>query len=74
MVVLSLVQRIDLGVVSANTANVIGDDIDHHIDVSIVSSFDHGLQFFVSSEVWVDFLPVLGSISMVVVVHILDNR
>lgn len=74
MVVLSLVERVDLGVISSDGANVVSNNINHNIDASSMGSIDEVDKVLLRSVVLIDFLPVGGPISVVTRLDILDNR
>jgi len=73
MVMLLFVQWINLVEVVTDWGDVIGNNIDHHVNSFIVAGFNQVLEVIIRSEVGVSLLPVSGPVSVVPTVHIVNN-
>ena len=74
MVMLLLIEWVDRAEVIADWSNMIGDNIDHDVDVAIVTGLDQVLEIVLGSEVAVQLLPVTSPIAMVALVQVVDHR
>ena len=75
MVVFSLIEWIDVREVGVGVvARVVGDDIQHDPDVTVMASLDQIMEIFFAAEVLIDFLPVKRTISVVVGLSIVRDR
>lgn len=74
MVMLLLVEWVDRAEVIADWSNMIGDNIDHDVDVAIVTGLDQVLEIVLGSEVAVQLLPVTSPIAVVALVQVVDHR
>lgn len=74
MVMLLLVEWVDRAEVIADWSNMIGDNIDHDVDVAIVTGLDQVLEIILGSEVAVQLLPVTSPIAVVALVQVVDHR
>ena len=73
VVMLLLVEGIDLAKVITNGSDVIGDHINHHIDVSLVALGDECLEIVLRAEVGVQLLPVSSPIAVVAFVEVIHH-
>ena len=73
MVMISGVEWADLPEVLANWGNMVGDDVNHHVDVSLVASVDETLEVILRTESIVDLVPVTGPVSVVSLVEVVDD-
>ena len=74
MVVFRLIERVDLLEVSADAPNVVGNHVDHDVDVLCMGSLDKALKVLLGAKMVIDLLPIASGITMIVSVHIVGDR
>lgn len=73
MVVLRLIERVDLLEVSADAPNVVGNHVDHDVNILCMGSLDKALKILLGAKMVIDFLPIASGIAMIVSIHIVGD-
>jgi len=74
VVVASVIERSDGAVVSViNISDVVGNNINHNPDVSLMASSDEFLELFSSAELFVDLIEVAGPVAMISSLGVSNN-
>ena len=74
VIVVALIKRVELTEVITDRSAVVGDDVNHHPDISLMGSLDEILQVIGTTEIGVDLLPVASPVSVITTVEIIDDR
>ena len=73
VIVLRLVQRVNLAEIKADGSRVVGNNIDHHIDVTSMAFLHKLLKVILTSEVTVDLLPVASPVAVISTIEVIND-
>jgi len=74
VVVAGVIERNNVAVVSViNVSDVVGNNINHNPDVSLMASLDEFLQLFSSAELFVNLIEVFGPVAMISSLGVSNN-